>query len=783
MAKNFQQRRAGLTMQAATPELPPINKRNYTLTRFVLRQLERHLDVHIRLHGLHDQCAFGGGVVVANHFTRLETFVIPYVLYRALSLIVRVLAAPMLFDNQTFGDYLRSIGALPTNYPNKYELIARDILHGGWWLIFPEGSIIKDRKVIERGRLYITEGASARRRRPHSGAAILALMTQRYKDALRHALEHGKDLEAICATLALSSMSRSDLEAVAYRPTTIVPLNITYYPLEPQENALKALARRLVPTLPHSELGQRLLEELTVEGSMLLKGTEIDLRFGAPMMMEAGVHHRDDWRIAPWSPSPWRTYLNRVRSGRPTQRYTYLLDRWVALHGWRQRRRAWQVTRAAMQAVYNLTTVNIDHLLAVLLLMSLRRYAQQRLTENDIKRRLYLTVQSLRQQPSVYLHQALTDPDLHYLLLTDMPHPGIEDFVRRAIANKLLMRQDDTWILAADRLNEPWTFGTIRLKNFMQVCFNEIEPLSKVIQALHRALRTDLARQLTSFVEALFAYEQQLYEEEYATFARQDETAITPLAPGIGRPVLLRGKGKVGRVGVLLIHGYSASPGEMLPLAHTLHAHGFTVYVVRLRGHGTAPDDLQQRTWQDWYHSVVRGYHSLRTISDVQFVGGMSTGGALALYLATQEVGPLQGVFAVAPPIKLHQRFLRLIPLMKTVRDFVRSEPGNPHTNYRHQPLQALQQLTRFINTYQEGLARITLPVLLIQARGDTTVRPESAQHIYDQLQSPDKHLVWKNYDRHVIVSADYPDVHQDLVAFLQRHLPPTLANPTGARQ
>ena len=148
----------------------------------------------------------------------------------------------------------------------------------------------------------------------------------------------------------------------------------------------------------------------------------------------------------------------------------------------------------------------------------------------------------------------------------------------------------------------------------------------------------------------------------------------------------------------------------------------------------------------------------------------MSTGGALALYLATQQEGPLQGVFAVAAPIKLHQRFLRLIPLVKTVRDFVHAEPGNPHTNYRDQPLQALQQLTQFISHYQEELDRVSVPVLLLQARGDTTVRPESASYIYARLGAEDKHLLWKDHKRHVIVGADYPDVHQDILTFLQQH-------------
>ena len=101
-------------------KLPLINQRNHAITRFILRRLQRHLGVRLRLHGLSTQFASGGGIIVANHFTRLETFAIPYVLYREAHVLVRVLAAPMFFTNKRFGDYLLSIGALPTNYPHKY---------------------------------------------------------------------------------------------------------------------------------------------------------------------------------------------------------------------------------------------------------------------------------------------------------------------------------------------------------------------------------------------------------------------------------------------------------------------------------------------------------------------------------------------------------------------------------------------------------------------------------------------------------------------------------------
>jgi len=193
-----------------------------------VRRLQRHWGVRLRLHGLSTQFASGGGIIVANHFTRLETFAIPYVLYREARVLVRVLAAPMFFTNKRVGQYLLSIGGLPTNYPHKYESIARDILHGGWWLIFPEGSMIKDRKVLDRGRLQVSDATGRGRRPHHSGAALIALTVQRYQAALRHALRTGEDLERLCTTLGLHTLIPAHLRAIAHRPAAIIHLNLTY---------------------------------------------------------------------------------------------------------------------------------------------------------------------------------------------------------------------------------------------------------------------------------------------------------------------------------------------------------------------------------------------------------------------------------------------------------------------------------------------------------------------------------------------------------------------------
>ena len=772
-----------MNTQQIVPELPPINKRTHTITRFILRQLERNLDVQIRVHGLTTQFTRGGGIVVANHFTRLETFVIPFVLYREVQIIVRILAAPMFFTHHVFGEYLAGIGALSTNYPHKYELIARDILRGGWWLIFPEGSMIKDRKVVERGRLLVSSEGGTLRRPPHSGAAIIALTVQRYKDALRHALRHEAQREQICHALGLPHMSRTDLEAMLHRPTSIVPLSMTYYPLHPQENLLKSLVTRFVPTLRHADMGHRLVEELTVEGAMLLKGVEIDMRLGHPWHLQTGVRRRADWQHLPWVTSPGLWGLHLLHAWRPTQRYADRLERWVAQHGRRQRRRARQMTQAYMRAIYQLTTVNMDHVLSGLLLIALRTYQRCRFPVAELKCRVYIVAQTLQSQQTIHLHPHLTAPEALHNLLTDQPHPGIDNFARRAIASNLLTCVDGVWVLATERLTNHWPFGVVRLQNFMQVCYNEIEPLQTVIQTLHQAIRIDLDEQRQRFAQDMLAHEEELYRTDYTPFLSVGAPKMPVIPHALGRPLFLRGAGRAGTVGVLLMHGYSASPGEMVPLAYHLHSHGLTVYVVRLRGHGTSPYDLQQRSWQEWYASVVRGYRCLQAVTEVQFAGGMSTGGALALYLAAQRLGPLQGIFAIGAPIKLQQRFLRLVPVVKTVRDFVRAEPENPRTNYTYQPLQAVRQLTQFIEVYQQMLPQVTVPTLLVQARGDPTVHPDSAQYIYDRLPAPEKKLLWKAIDRHVIVSARDTEVHDDILTFLQQHCPLTMpVEPHSAR-
>ena len=55
---------------------------------------------------------------------------------------------------------------------------------------------------------------------------------------------------------------------------------------------------------------------------------------------------------------------------------------------------------------------------------------------------------------------------------------------------------------------------------------------------------------------------------------------------------------------IILVHGFTASPWETRELGEFLHKNGFTVYGVRLFGHGTEVEQLKFSEWEQWYHSV-----------------------------------------------------------------------------------------------------------------------------------------------------------------------------------
>jgi hypothetical protein len=104
---------------------------------------------------------------------------------------------------------------------------------------------------------------------------------------------------------------------------------------------------------------------------------------------------------------------------------------------------------------------------------------------------------------------------------------------------------------------------------------------------------------------------------------------MTTAVPRRGDPSPFRLEG--GPVGLLLVHGFTGSPGEVRPTAEELHRRGLTIHAPLLPGHGTTPQDLNTRLWQEWADAVTEAYERLRGRCEVAFLGGLSMGSLLSL--------------------------------------------------------------------------------------------------------------------------------------------------------
>ena len=83
------------------------------------------------------------------------------------------------------------------------------------------------------------------------------------------------------------------------------------------------------------------------------------------------------------------------------------------------------------------------------------------------------------------------------------------------------------------------------------------------------------------------------------------------------------------RAAALLVHGFTASPWEMRPVASDLEQRGYACLAVRLPGHGTTPGDLARRRWEEWDAAVTQAFDLLAERFGRVYGVGLSTGALL----------------------------------------------------------------------------------------------------------------------------------------------------------
>lgn len=231
-----------------------------------------------------------------------------------------------------------------------------------------------------------------------------------------------------------------------------------------------------------------------------------------------------------------------------------------------------------------------------------------------------------------------------------------------------------------------------------------------------------------------------------------------------------------GRIGCLLIHGFTSSPSEMLLLGEYLADMEYTVLGIRLEGHGTTPEDMMRTDHQHWYQDVVRGLQQIQRDCEQVFVVGLSMGGILALYLASEY--NTDGVVALSAPIFINNYKLRFLPIYRLFRTYEPKQrktlPVDPRYNiaYDKVPLRCVTSLLELISKTKKRLGKIKSPVLIVQSKVEHTVKPESAEYIFKNLTGvEDKKLFWLRGSGHVVIlDKERNVVFEAIVEFLRKH-------------
>ncbi|MEA3308750.1 MAG: alpha/beta fold hydrolase [Chloroflexota bacterium] len=215
---------------------------------------------------------------------------------------------------------------------------------------------------------------------------------------------------------------------------------------------------------------------------------------------------------------------------------------------------------------------------------------------------------------------------------------------------------------------------------------------------------------------------------------------------------------EAGLVGVLLCHGFTATPFEVRALAEFLHERGYTVSAPLLPGHGTTPEEMNRCRWQDWVAALEDAYRQLAARSERVFIGGESLGGLLALYLATEH-SEVAGILTFAPALKIRSRLDRWrVPLLAAFVPFaLKPHPPESGENatwqgYTINPLRAARELLRLQRVVRGRLERITQPLLVIQGRQDNSVAPEVPSWLAAETRSAWKEIHWLAPSGHCVL-------------------------------
>jgi len=229
-----------------------------------------------------------------------------------------------------------------------------------------------------------------------------------------------------------------------------------------------------------------------------------------------------------------------------------------------------------------------------------------------------------------------------------------------------------------------------------------------------------------------------------------------------------------GSRAVLLLHGFTGHSADVRQLGRFLETKGYTCHAPIYRGHGVAPEELIKTNPHEWWEDVEQAYDYLKDLGYEEIaVAGLSLGGVFGLKLAYTR--PVKAIIPMCSPMffdnedQLTEGFKQFARQYKRLERKTVDTIEEEVTALMNHTGDLFDEVASYIEVVKKHVDTIYAPAMVVQARQDKMINPESAHYIYENVESDVKELKWYEESGHVItVDKEKDQLFEDMYQFLE---------------
>ncbi|OAH54693.1 MULTISPECIES: carboxylesterase [Bacillaceae] len=232
---------------------------------------------------------------------------------------------------------------------------------------------------------------------------------------------------------------------------------------------------------------------------------------------------------------------------------------------------------------------------------------------------------------------------------------------------------------------------------------------------------------------------------------------------------------KSGKRAVLLLHGFTGNSADVRMIGRFLEKNGYTSHAPHYKGHAVPPEELVKTGPEDWWKDVVDGYNHLLDIGCEEIaVCGLSLGGVFALKLGYTK--PIKGIISMCAPMSMEDEATMYNGVVEYARGFKKFEGKSEGVIeeeievFKQTPMNTLNALRDLVQDVRNHIDHIYAPTFIVQARLDKMIDTNSANIIFDSVETDEKQIKWYEQSGHVItLDKEKEQLHEDILSFLKR--------------